>query len=116
MVPSVMMVVDQIPVTKNGKMDKKSLPDPVTSDVLLNAYEPPRNETEQVLAAIWQNMLEIDKLGVFDNFFESGGHSLMIPVLISSIRRQLKVNLVVKDLFTCPAIDKLAALIKERVR
>lgn len=116
MVPSVMMVVDQIPVTKNGKMDKKSLPDPVTSDVLLNAYEPPRNETEQVLAAIWQNMLEIDKLGVFDNFFESGGHSLMIPVLISSIRKQLKVNLVVRDLFTCPTIDKLAALIKERVR
>jgi amino acid adenylation domain-containing protein len=112
MVPAVIMLVDHIPVTKNGKMDKKALPDPESNDMLLNVYEAPRNEMEEILAATWKEMLAIEKIGIYDNFFESGGHSLMIPVLITSIRLKLNVNLVIRDFFTYPTIDKMAGFIK----
>jgi acyl-coenzyme A synthetase/AMP-(fatty) acid ligase len=115
MVPSVIMIVDHLPVTRNGKMDKNALPDPQTSDILLNSYEAPRNDMEVSLSVIWQEMLEVERIGVYDNFFESGGHSLMIPVLISSIRTEMNVNLVIRDIFTYPTIDKLAEFIQTKI-
>jgi acyl-coenzyme A synthetase/AMP-(fatty) acid ligase len=73
MIPMIWVVLDVMPLTSNGKLDKKSLPDPDGSELLSKEYVAPRNETEEQLAVIWQETLGIDKVGIQDNFFELGG-------------------------------------------
>jgi acyl transferase domain-containing protein/acyl carrier protein len=98
---------------------KAAAPQPVAAQAharpnLGSAYVAPRNETEQTLADIWQNLLGIERVGVQDNFFELGGHSLLAIQLVSRVRDALLVELTMRSLFDSPTIDELAVLILQR--
>ena len=77
MIPQHFMALDEIPLTPNGKVDRKALPDPDADAEALTEYVAPRNAIEEQLATLWQEVLGTDNIGIHDNFFERGGHSLL---------------------------------------
>ena len=114
MVPSAFVFLDAFPVTPNGKLDRKALPPPdarSSKSEELELYVPPCTPTEEVLAGIWCELLKVDQVGVHDNFFDLGGHSLMIIRLINRINQAFNVTLSVPELFHNPTVQKLARLI-----
>ncbi|WP_222104900.1 non-ribosomal peptide synthetase, partial [Flavobacterium anhuiense] len=108
MVPMIWVELDQMPLTSNGKLDRKSLPEPESSDLSTKEYVAPRTEREEQLAAIWQNLLGIEKVGIHDNFFELGGHSLLATRLVSMVRKELSVELSIRDVFEYTSIEALS--------
>ncbi|CAN5804272.1 hypothetical protein BH11BAC3_BH11BAC3_38380 [soil metagenome] len=108
MVPTDFILLDRFPLTANGKINKKALPVPERSATISQAYMAPETAVEKALAAIWQQLLGKEKIGINDNFFESGGHSLLGMSLVSAIRRELKVELSIRSLFEYPTIAILA--------
>lgn len=115
-IPSVFMVLDAIPLTPNGKIDRKSLPLP-SAQHARSAVEfvAPRTSTEIELAALWSEILGSDRFGVHDNFFDSGGHSLSATQLVTRIRRNFAVELSLRDFLKYPTIAGLADLIEESI-
>ena len=111
MVPALWVVLDQLPLTSNGKIDKRALPDPDMNALTANEYVAPRNEIEQNLAVIWQELLGLTQVGVHDNFFELGGHSLQVMRMISAIRKEMQVEVSVRTLFELTTINALAKYI-----
>jgi acyl carrier protein len=111
MVPSIWVVLDQMPLTSNGKINKNALPDPDMNAMVANEYVAPRNELEQSLAVIWQELLGLAQVGVHDHFFELGGHSLQVMRMISAIRKEMQVEVSVRTLFELTTIDALAKYI-----
>ena len=89
MVPALWMELEALPLTPNGKINRKALPDPDASELLTNTYVAPSNEAEEKLAGIWQQLLQVERVGVHDNFFELGGHSLLAVRLVSAIRKSI---------------------------
>ncbi|SFB47858.1 amino acid adenylation domain-containing protein, partial [Clostridium frigidicarnis] len=87
MIPSYFVKLDKMPITSNGKLDRRALPKP-NLDERLTSYEAPRNELEETLSRIWSEVLGIDKVGINDSFFELGGHSLKAMTLISKIHKE----------------------------
>ncbi|MEZ5324389.1 MAG: amino acid adenylation domain-containing protein [Verrucomicrobiales bacterium] len=111
MLPSTFVVMDQMPVTANGKIDYRALPSTNgRRDDAIDHVEP-RNETERRLAILWQDVLELEKVGVTDDFFAIGGHSLKGLQLFTRIHDQFEVSLPLATLFKAPTIEKLAAMI-----
>ncbi len=108
MVPSLFMELDVFPVTISGKIDKKALPAPDAVEVAAGQYVAPRNDIEKALVEIWQDILEVENVGIHDDFFELGGHSLLAIRLISLIRRQLDIEVPIGDVFENPTIALLA--------
>ncbi|OXB20714.1 hypothetical protein B0A71_06650, partial [Flavobacterium tructae] len=109
MVPQLWVTLEKMPLTSNGKLDKKALPDPDGSDLSSTEYVAPRNETEEQLAAIWQNLLGVEQIGIHDNFFELGGHSLLATRLVSMIRKELIIEVSIREVFEHATISDLAA-------
>ncbi|MBA4532700.1 non-ribosomal peptide synthetase [Brevibacillus halotolerans] len=108
MVPSFFVSVDKIPLTPNGKIDRRSLPKPegtIGADV---AYVAPSTELEQKLAIIWQDVLGVPRIGVHDQFFSLGGHSLKAMSLISLIQKECGIDLPLRILFKTPTIQAIA--------
>ena len=112
MIPGLWVELNSFPITQNGKIDKKALPDVDITDLLNDTYVAPRNELEEKLATIWQELLGVERVGINDNFFELGGHSLLAIRVISSVRKELNVELNVRDLFTHPTIASFGAYIE----
>jgi amino acid adenylation domain-containing protein len=108
MVPMLWIELESMPLTSNGKLDKKALPEPEISDLSTREYIAPRNEVEQKLAVIWQDLLGIEKIGIADNFFDLGGHSLKAVKMFNLIKIQLDVKLMISDLFENPTIERLS--------
>ncbi|PKD39818.1 hypothetical protein CWO84_13340 [Methylomonas sp. Kb3] len=100
MVPSAFVVLDEMPLTVNGKFDRKRLPAPDMTEQLVKQYEPPRTEVEHVLVGIWQDLLGVERVGRNDDFFELGGHSLLAVQLISRLRTRLGIEIPLRILFT----------------
>ncbi|MEO7535571.1 MAG: non-ribosomal peptide synthase/polyketide synthase, partial [Ferruginibacter sp.] len=113
MVPALLMELESFPLTANGKIDRKALPDPDAGELLNNQYTAPRNEAEQVLAGVWQDVLGVDQVGIHDDFFELGGDSIITIQVVSRARR-LGYELQVGDIFNYPTIASLSALIDQR--
>ncbi|MGO4773884.1 amino acid adenylation domain-containing protein, partial [Flavobacterium sp. W22_SRS_FK3] len=113
MIPMIWVSLEAMPITSNGKLDKKALPDPENSDLSTHKYSAPRNEIDNQLVTIWQGLLGIEKIGIYDNFFELGGHSLLVVQLISRLQA-LNFHIYVKDIFAGPKIacisDKLSSI------
>ena len=110
MIPAYFVQLDVMPLTSNGKLYRKALPEPnVASN--LNEYEAPRNEVEHKLAKIWSEILDIEKVGINDNFFDLGGHSLKAMVLMSKIHKELNREIPLKELFRSPTIKDLCKFI-----
>ncbi|WP_429384598.1 amino acid adenylation domain-containing protein [Mucilaginibacter sp. UYCu711] len=108
MVPSKLIELTSFPLMTNGKIDKKVLAMVQESNETTTGYTAPRNETEQRLAIIWQEILETEQIGIYDDFFELGGHSLLAVRLISAIRKSLQTELPISDIFDYPTIETLA--------
>jgi acyl carrier protein len=115
MVPSAFVLLDQLPLTSNGKLDRKALP---AADFVLARglnYVAPRTEAETVLAAIWSEVLSVEQVGVEDNFFELGGDSLRRLQVTSRIKASFDVDLTPRDIQAAGTISALAELVEEKV-
>ena len=108
MVPAAIVVLDSLPLNANGKVDRKALPAPEWSAGA--AYEPPQGIVEQALAAIWSEVLCVDRIGRHDNFFELGGHSISALRVVSAARRRdiPGLQLTLKDMLGKPTLHALA--------
>jgi amino acid adenylation domain-containing protein len=114
MVPSVFSLLEALPLTPNRKIDRRALVPPDAARPRVGAsYAAPRTSTEEALAAIWSEVLEVDRIGVHDNFFELGGHSLLAVRLFAGIRSSLGRALPLAAIFRAPTIALLAALLGE---
>jgi len=113
MIPSYFVWIERIPLTPNGKIDKKALPEPGAA-VPGAAYAPPTNRQEEILAQIWSELLGIDRerIGIDDNFFELGGHSLKATGMVSEIQKALNVRIPLTEIFTSPSIRQLSIHLK----
>ena len=110
------MVLYALPLTPNGKIDRKSLPLPGPQHARPAAeFVAPRTSTESELAALWSEILGSDRVGVHDNFFDSGGHSLTATQLVTRIRKNFAVELSLRDFLRYPTIAGLAELIEESI-
>ncbi|MDO8043121.1 condensation domain-containing protein, partial [Janthinobacterium sp. SUN137] len=109
MVPSVWVTLDALPLNPNGKVDRKALPVPDAS-LSQAGYVAPRSETEQKLAAIWAEVLKVERVGIHDNFFELGGHSLLAVRLLSAME-QAGVKADVRGMYAAATLAELAAAI-----
>ncbi|NVJ07525.1 non-ribosomal peptide synthase/polyketide synthase, partial [Myxococcus sp. AM001] len=108
MVPSAYVVLESLPLTPNGKVDRKALPAPDTEGTARETYVAPRTATEKTLAAIFVDVLKVERVGLDGDFFELGGHSLLATQLVSRVREELQVELPLRDIFECPTVEKLA--------
>jgi amino acid adenylation domain-containing protein len=108
MVPQAFVPVGRIPLTPNGKLDRRALPAPGSDAYAAREYEAPADETEQALAEIWAEVLRVDRVGRRDNFFELGGHSLLAMRVLSRVREVLEVKVPVRALFTWPVLKDFA--------
>ncbi|EPE2787741.1 amino acid adenylation domain-containing protein [Serratia marcescens] len=113
MVPSAYVWLDALPLTANGKLDRRALPEPERAAVGTREYAAPQGETETTLARVWCELLEIGQIGRHDNFFELGGHSLL-AVRLSSQLRQQGITLPVQAIFNHPILAELAEQIDRR--
>ena len=115
MSPAAFVMIEALPLMPNGKVDRKALPLLAPQRPALDAsFEAPRSLLEKSVAEVWLDLLKLDRVGIHDNFFEVGGHSLMAAKLISNLRRNLNVELNLIDVFQSPTIARLAELIYQR--
>ena len=114
MIPTTYVVLDQLPLTPNGKVDRRALPALDGSRPELESrYEKPRTSLEKLLAEMWQDVLEVEAVGIHDDFFELGGTSLRVVVFVNKLEQRLNVHVPVKALFGAPNIAALAEYLKE---
>lgn len=115
MVPSVFMMLNTLPLTHNGKVDRRALPIPNTSRNPQEAsFVPPRDRLEQQLAQIWSEVLNVYPIGIRDNFFDLGGHSLLAVRLTAQIQQQFGKNLPLATLFQGATIEQLANILRQQ--
>ncbi|HEY7220753.1 MAG TPA: non-ribosomal peptide synthetase [Candidatus Binatia bacterium] len=112
MIPAVFIALDALPLTDTLKVDRKALPAPDGSRPAIAAcYEAPHNSIEEALAKIWAEVLELDRVGVHDDFFDLGGHSLAATRVISRVVEIFPIKLPIKALFDSPTVAEMAAVI-----
>ncbi len=113
MVPAYFVRLDEMPVTSNGKLDEKALSRIEPGErTTMTTFVLPSNETEIKLAGIWKNILNTEKVGIHDNFFEIGGHSLKATMLLAEIHKTFNIKLKLEDIFSDPTIAGLSTLIQ----
>ncbi|WP_326786367.1 non-ribosomal peptide synthetase [Streptomyces sp. NBC_00151] len=110
MVPGIVMVLDELPLTANKKIDRNRLPEPVVSSGA--GFEQPRDATEIVLARMWTEILGISQVGIHDNFFDVGGHSLLAVRLSAAVRAEWDVEIPISDMLRQGTIAELAAIVR----
>ncbi|WP_198299668.1 non-ribosomal peptide synthetase [Tumebacillus avium] len=111
MVPPIILTLDRLPLTTNGKVDKKALPAPDHTDSR-PAYTAPRTPVEQKLAEIWAQLLQVEQVGIHDNFFDLGGHSLLASQLVARVRSGFGVEVQLRHLFEVATVAELAVQIE----
>ena len=111
MVPVAYMRLDALPLTANGKLDRKALPAPDMAAVFSREYVAPQGEIESVLAQIWADVLQVERVGRRDHFFELGGHSLLAMRMVSQVRQRLGVELLLGDLFANAELAAVAEVL-----
>ncbi|TBR57010.1 non-ribosomal peptide synthetase [Westiellopsis prolifica IICB1] len=114
MLPTAFMILEALPLTSNGKVDRRALPTPnALRPELEVAYLVPQTQLEKTIASVWQKALNLEKIGIHDNFFEIGGHSLLLVTVHSQLQKILKLELSTLDLFRYPTIYDLAEYLSQ---
>ena len=114
MIPAAFVMLQSLPLTSSGKVDRRALPAPDGARPDLEmAFVPPGDPAEESLAAIWGEVLGLERIGIYDDFFAIGGHSLLAAQVIARIQREFGVELALRDFFTSPNIKSLAERISE---
>jgi acyl carrier protein len=112
MMPSAFVMLDELPLTPSGKIDRRALPEPGAQRTGTD-YEAPDTSLEEVLCGIWADVLHIEQVGIQDNFFDLGGHSLLATRLLSRIRDVFEVNLPLRCVFEAPTVAGLAEVLTQ---
>ncbi|MBS9423624.1 non-ribosomal peptide synthetase [Photorhabdus caribbeanensis] len=110
MVPSLYIPLERMPLSLNNKVDKKALPIPNENDFRQQNYVAPRNEVERKISQLWQEVLGVSQVSIYDNFFVLGGHSLQATRLISLIRNDLNIEIPLSSVFEHPTLERLARI------
>jgi acyl carrier protein len=114
MVPGAFVFLDALPLSANGKVDRRRLPEPGTGrPALERSYAAPRTATEAAIAGLWAEVLRVERVGVDDNFFELGGHSLKATQVTTRIEEAFGVELPLRALFESPTVAGLAERVTE---
>ncbi|MGB3292546.1 MAG: amino acid adenylation domain-containing protein [Phormidesmis sp.] len=113
MVPDIIVVLEQLPLTLNGKVDRQALPSPAQSERSSEHFVAPRDPLELKLAHIWETILAVHPVGVKDNFFDLGGHSLLAVRLMAQIQQQLGQHLPLATLFQGATVEQLAKVLRQ---
>src|SRR5579864_491529 len=111
MVPAAFVVLKEMPLTSNGKVDRNALPEPDLSQTGQD-YVAPRTAEEEILCGIWAEVLKLPRVGIEDNFFEIGGHSLLATQLVARVRSAFNLEMPVRAIFESPSIERLAERIQ----
>ena len=114
MVPSLWVVLENIPLTSNGKVNRKALPDPGVNETVSEKYIAPATPMEIQLAALWKDLLKLERVGVNDNFFEAGGHSLNAIQLTSRLHKLMNIKTDIQTIFSNPTIRQLSQALGEK--
>lgn len=112
MIPSYFVILEKFPLTPNGKLDRNALPDPDEKEAAGKEYVAPQTEIQKKLVRIWSEVLEVNKIGINDNFFQLGGHSLKAISIISKIYKEFNVEVSIMQIFSAPTIKELAEYIE----
>nr|QEO74666.1 phosphopantetheine-binding domain-containing pro [uncultured bacterium] len=116
MMPSAFVLLERLPLTPGGKIDRRALPEPDRSRrESVETFVAPRDPTEEQVARVWCEVLKLARVGVYDNFFEAGGHSLLATQVIARLREELRVEVPLRGFFEAPTVAGLAAQV-ERAR
>ncbi|MCY4045848.1 MAG: amino acid adenylation domain-containing protein [Cellvibrionales bacterium] len=113
MLPQAFVSIDEWPINHNGKLAIDRLPKAIAEDFVTQPYEAPRNETEHTLVTIWQEQLKLDKIGIHDNFFDLGGHSLMALKISAAIESEWQCHVPLPKFFEQPTVAQLATVVLE---
>jgi amino acid adenylation domain-containing protein len=116
MVPGDFVFLAALPLTASGKVDRRALPAPERSGPDAASYLAPRTPTEETVAAIWAEVLGLERVGVTDNFFELGGHSLLAMRVVSRVRQALEVELPIRELFGISTVESISAVLETLMR
>lgn len=115
MVPSTVVVLERMPLTPNGKVDRRALPEPsYTGTQSDTTYLAPRDQLEMQMTSVWQKVLKISPIGVRDNFFDLGGHSLLAAILFARLEKHLGRKIPLATIFQAPTIEQLAAIVRKK--
>ncbi|MBE9019476.1 amino acid adenylation domain-containing protein, partial [Chroococcidiopsidales cyanobacterium LEGE 13417] len=116
MMPSAFVLLKQLPLTPNGKVDRQALPAPDTSRPdLADTFVAPRTPVEKSLVEIWAEVLRLERIGINDNFFDLGGHSLLVTQVVSRVRDAFEIELPLRDFFAAPTVADLAVKIAQKL-
>ena len=115
MLPSAWVILEQMPLTPNGKVDRKTLAGPLHRPKETREFIAPRDDVERMLSDIWTQVLGVKHIGVQDNFFELGGHSLFAGIVVSHIRERAHVELPLRALFDAQTLEQLAGVIRSEL-
>jgi len=115
MVPSAFVVLDEFSLTANGKIDRRALPSPQIGLEIRTNYQPPQSEIEKAIAQVWQQVLQLEKVGIHDNFFDLGGHSIMMLQVNNKLRHILQRDISVVSMFQHPTIHSLAQSLNQQL-
>ncbi|ADP15917.1 linear gramicidin synthetase subunit C [Achromobacter xylosoxidans A8] len=110
MVPSAIVVLEELPLNANGKVDRKVLPEAGVDSA--RTYEAPRGEVEEALATIWAEVLGIERVGRHDNFFELGGHSLLALQVVARVQSRMQKDIAIRDFFATPSLSEVSVLLE----
>ncbi len=116
MVPATFVMLDSVPLTPTGKIDRRALPAPESVAASDQEFVPPRTSIEEVVAGIWMEVLQVAQVSIHDNFFEIGGHSLLATQVISRLRSIFQIEFPVRRLFEHPRLSELAAAVETSLR
>jgi acyl carrier protein len=114
MVPSAFVEMKALPLTGSGKVDRKALPAPVGGRRTEKVYQAPESRVEQIIAKMWQEVLRIEKVGVHDNFFDLGGHSLSLARVRNKLQGYFQKEIPIAEMFERPTVRALAELLLEQ--
>jgi acyl carrier protein len=114
MIPHHIVELDVMPLTHNGKVDRRALPVPQVDRQAEENYVAPRNQVENIVAGIWEELLNVKNVGIRDSFFDLGGHSLLLIKMLSKLQDSFTNDMSIVDLFKYPTIETLASFLTEK--